>query len=355
MHVLKFRPMPLRAAIAALFLLSFAPLSAMAQGGGVIQGVARTAEDNAPLALSLVRLVPSMPQGTLPEPVLTDTAGRFRFETVPAGDYRLQVERIGYERTLSPVLRLAAGATVTQDVRSGAKAIQLSSLSVRPGGACFTAEQVARDPELATLWNEAKKGVELRRAFELQYRFARTLRQDVRMNWRLRSPTQRHTENTSISNPDSIIARQRRAEALHREQGYTNRGRGRFLLEVPNEKELLDEEFLRDHCINPNVDREDGAFALRFAPVSPRRDQTSIRGVVWVDERTFLIRRIEFEYVEDGRAYAQSSIEYGEVAVGGRSVRLPTRGTAEVHGGNAALSSASANLTYTYRDFQRVN
>jgi hypothetical protein len=79
---------------------------------------------------------------------------------------------------------------------------------------------------VATLWNEAKKGVAARRAFELQYRFARTMRQDVQMRWRLRAPTERHSENTTISNPDSVVARDRRAEAAHRERGYMDRGPG---------------------------------------------------------------------------------------------------------------------------------
>jgi hypothetical protein len=87
-----------RALLAALLALAPATPLAAQQAAGAIAGQAVAAEGGSPIPLSLVLLLPG---GGGDEPlrsVLTDARGEFRFEGVPAGRYRLRMDRIGLDR-----------------------------------------------------------------------------------------------------------------------------------------------------------------------------------------------------------------------------------------------------------------
>ena len=332
-------------ALAAVLLALGAPSAAFAQAGqGAVEGVARGAEEGSPLSFALIRLLPVRTGAAVPEAVVTDAEGRFRFAAVPAGEYRLQLDQIGYERTLSAVVRVQAGATLRQEIRSTMRPVQLESLTVR-AGQCLTAAQLGDDPELAALWNEAKKGVEARRAFGMQYRFTRILRQDVEERWRVRGTRRVHMEDTIVNEPDSVVVREVRRRAQQRAEGYASEGR----LILPPETDLLDDDFLRDHCLETSFEEEDGAFALRFRPLQARRSGVGIRGTIRVDAGTYAIRRLEFEYLRDGRPFAETSVDYADVAVAGSTLRLPDRGRASVRpGGVGRALLARVNATYTF-------
>jgi hypothetical protein len=344
---------------AALLLLLLPATRAAAQGGaGTIEGVATSAEDGTPLPFALVRLLPAeSPAGAAPPTPLqqriTSAEGRFRLVDVPAGDYRLQLARIGYRPVLTPALRVRAGETLRHEIRGTTQVVQLAPVTVRSEGSCLRAAQLADEPRLAELWNEARKGLEIRRAFERQYRFAYVQRQDVAMQWRIGKTSRRVRVDTTVSEPDSVIARDRRRQSENRARGYA-RGGGNQLV-APNEKELLDDEFLRDHCLETAIAEEEGALGLRFRPVESRRDRVAIRGTIWVDAASYLVRRLEFAYLDGGRPYAEVRLDYGDVAVGGSALRLPTggRATIRVRGAQAALlSRGEATLAYTYGTFE---
>lgn len=344
---------PILRAAAALVILLAAP--AAAQTAGAVEGVARSAKDGAALSLLLIRLVPAVRQAGAPQGVVTDVQGRFRFAGVPAGEYRIQVEQIGHERTLSPVLTVQPGATVQQDIRSTMVPIQLAGITV--GGRCLTAAQLPGDPRLAALWNEARKGVETRRAVSLQYRYLRTLRQDIQIKPRIGRTQHETREEIVISDPDSIRERERRVHESRQREGYGTQKRTSFTLSLPNETELLSDEFLREHCLETSVVEDEGAFALRFRPVRIVGGRVDIQGAVWVDAKTFLIRRLELEYLDGSRPSSQVTINYADTPIGGSVLRLPASGQVSGRPGGAlgvAIVRLTADVTFGYRDFQRV-
>ncbi len=357
MRLISLLPSRLAHALAALLVLLAASPAGGQQAGGVVEGVARNANDGAPLPFLLIRLVPSAPQpGAQAQRVLTDGAGRFRAEGVPAGEYRLQVEQIGYERSTSPPVRVVAGATLQQEVRSAMVPIQLEGLTVRAGGGCLTGARLGEDAELAALWNEAKKGVEIRRAFDLQYRYSRVLRQEGQARWRFRRPTPVSRADTVRNEPDSVLVQERRRQAAHRAGGYGSQA-STFTLRLPNEKEMLDDEFLQAHCLETGVDRGEGTLALRFRPVQTPRGLIGIRGAIWLDAATYQIRRLEFEHLQNGRSIAQTHVDYQDLTVGGSRLRLPASGHVEGRPSgrvSALMTGVAATLTYSYRGFERV-
>ena len=157
-----------------------------------------------------------------------------------------------------------------------------------------------------------------------------------------------------MNEPDSVLARDERRRARHRAEGHAAGN----LLSVPDEKEILDDAFLRDHCLETSFSTNDETFAVRFRPVAERRDGTGIRGTVWMDAGTFLIHRMDVDYLRGGRPFASSTMVYGDVAGAGGTLRLPVRGSAALlrpAGAAAAmLSGATVAITYEYAGFQAV-
>ena len=115
-----------------------APSWARAQSGAVVTGRV-TAEGGPPLAGASV-LIESLAMGAV-----TREDGRFRFEVpatrVPAGPVRLTARILGY-RPATVELRLAAGATVTQDFALAANPLKLGEVVVTGAGTSTTAEKL---------------------------------------------------------------------------------------------------------------------------------------------------------------------------------------------------------------------
>jgi hypothetical protein len=244
---------------------------------------------------------------------VTGSGGAFRLAGVPAGRYRLQLVRIGYRPVLSPEIALAAGATLAHDLRVTAQPLVLAAVTVRGGAAaCVTDDLLAGEPALAAVWEQARDGVELRRAFERQYRFVRTERTDLTAHWRLRGarPLPREVVRY-VSTPDSAAARDRRDALARRARGYRyQEGQG---AEPPNEKDLTDPAFLGDHCLDAEPARAPGLVGVRFRPVAARRDADDVRGTLWLDSADFRARYLDVEWVRGDERSAVGRLEYGDV------------------------------------------
>lgn len=95
------RPAGVGAALAAAVAL------AMPDGAGaqVFQGRVLDAEDDAPVAVALVRLLDVAGQDVAV--ALADSLGRYRLEAPEPGTYRLVAERIGYALSDTPLLEVA--------------------------------------------------------------------------------------------------------------------------------------------------------------------------------------------------------------------------------------------------------
>jgi hypothetical protein len=340
--------------IAASLLLFAGALPARAQeGGGTVEGVATEAGDGRPLPYSMVRLLPVPARAGESLRVLTEADGRFRIARVPAGEYRVQLERIGYQSARSEVVRVQAGQTTRVDIRGSVQAIVLAPFTAGPR--CLGAGELAGDSALATLWAEAKKGVDTRRAFERQHRFRRVLRQDVTQHLRLLRDEKVVRVDTLLSEPDSVIARERAQQARHGSGRYINQSSGNFLISETDERELLREDFLTGHCLSADVARQPGLLGFTFRPVRVAEGQQTMRGTLWMDSTTFMARRLELQYSQGRQVMARVRLDFTDVPVsGGRSLRLPTSGTVTGYPRQVMMQSVSANLAYTYDQFEPV-
>lgn len=135
---------------AVALVLSFAipaPLGAQSAGGVLVGRIA--AEDGRPLGAANVALR-ALPDTTRVRNAVTDDAGRFRIDDVPAGRYVVQAVYIGYEPACSQAITVAAGERVdvgTLRMRPAVFVLEGISVETQRAPATFAADR--------TLYNTA--------------------------------------------------------------------------------------------------------------------------------------------------------------------------------------------------------
>lgn len=316
----------------------------------VVRGHALAA-DGVPIPLSVVRLLPA--SGGRGRTTLTDAHGAFSFDTVAAGTYRLQMERIGYTAPASDEFPVGAGQISERTLRAAMRPVVLEAVS-SGRAACYTHRRLAEAPAVQALWLEAQKAGEHRRAFIRGYSFRYDQSTRGAASIRILRDRRIQQDTTIISHPDS-------ARALRERRERSGKPRGRSL--PPDEGYLLADEFLETHCLEDNPQQDSaGMWALRFRPVAASlssRDSVGFAGTLRLDPRTLAVRRIEFDLLKGGKSWGIGMLEYADVQTPFGTVRLPSR--AWVRGDPRGLAGvlitgfAGTAETTNYRDFQRIN
>jgi len=151
------RPLAL---LAALLILGVSATPDAIGQGATVQGQARAEEGGAPVPFALVRLVradsSALPSDNPPQGI-TNADGRYRFDGVAPGRYRVQLTRIGFRPLLSDPVQVAAGETVRLDLRVASQPLVLPPVTVT-ADVCVPAKQFKEHPQLQTLWQQARDG-----------------------------------------------------------------------------------------------------------------------------------------------------------------------------------------------------
>ena len=108
------------ALLAALLILGMSATPDAIAQKATVEGHARAEEGGAPVQFALVRLVRAdsspLPSDSPPQGI-TNADGRYRFDGVAPGRYRVQLLRIGFRPLLSDPVQVAAGETVQLELR----------------------------------------------------------------------------------------------------------------------------------------------------------------------------------------------------------------------------------------------
>jgi hypothetical protein len=307
----------------------------------------------------VVRLLPAGDTTRAPlATTLTDSAGAFRLRPVPAGSYRLGVARVGVQSVTSEAVQVGAGASVRHDLAVALGAVQLPALSI--GQRCYTGTQLDEAPALATLWREAQKAGDARRAFDHAYRYSYDWQQELTASLRLLPDRQMSKRRTVTNVPAETRARDARLRQLRDQVGYGST-EGGVNLDPPDLPELLGSDFLQTHCVFADAEPVNGAWAVRFRPVgAPRPGRVDIRGTLWIGRDAFEVRAFDYEYLRDGRPFGGGTITYTDVAVPGGTVRLPSEVQFRVSGRVLGARSAVVSRLHGtvslrgYRGFVRA-
>jgi len=345
------RPLAL---LAALLILGVSATPDAIGQGATVQGQARAEEGGAPVPFALVRLVradsSALPSDNPPQGI-TNADGRYRFDGVAPGRYRVQLTRIGFRPLLSDPVQVAAGETVRLDLRVASQPLVLPPVTVT-ADVCVPAKQFKEHPQLQTLWQQARDGASVRTELMARFRY-HVLTHEESYELKADGPTAPGTlDQRYFSDPKWAVknAARRREQVLSR--GYYSPNDGFY---VPNELDVLHDDFLQTHCLVSAATRGVGEVGVRFRPIPTRRNFLDVFGTIWLDSATYLARRIELEYVDGDESRGTVRVDFADVAVAGGTLRMPVGAafTMRPSRKNPARRT-EGKVTYTYSGFEEI-
>ena len=241
-------------------------------------------------------------QGALVVAGVTDVAGRRVLPVGVPGSYRVRARRIGFEPFLSDPVAAAAGQVVEVALRMPARRVVLSALVVSAAARC-DARAVAADAHVATVWEEVRKALTLSelsrrdRAASMAHMQARAFERHL--------DTRDAERRLFVHPPRSITSRpfEARAPGELSDSGYVRRVDGMLEFLAPDERVLLSDEFVRDHCFalaprdGADAETTSGLIGLEFSP-APARRVPDVAGVIWIDSVSAELRYMDFWFVD---------------------------------------------------------
>jgi hypothetical protein len=350
------RPIALLAAL--LILGSSAMPDAIAQKA-TVEGRA-SAEGGAPVQFALVQLVHAesspVPLENPPQ-AITNADGRYRFEGVTPGRYRVQLLRIGFRPVLSDPVQVAAGQTAQFEFRVASQPLMLPPVSVTvTADVCVPAKNLKEHPQLQTLWQQARDGASVRTELMARFRY-HVLNHEESYELRADGPTPPGTlDQPFVSDPKWAVRNAARNREQRLSRGYygpsNDKGDG---FHVPHELDVLHEDFLKTHCFVAAPARGEGEVGLHFRPLGTRRSFIDILGTIWLDSATYLARRLELEYVDGVDSRGTVRVDFADVPVAGGTLRMPVGVAFTIRPSRKnPTRRTQGKVTYTYSGFEEV-
>ena len=305
-----------------LLALAVALAAAGGASGQLVMGEVVEAETGAPIAGAFVRLLGV--DGAGRAAFLTGPDGRYQVQAPAAGEYTLQVERIGYEAVSVGPLQVEAPGVTRQTIRVNQQAIELAGLvvatearrcSLEDGNAGSTQvvwSQVRTALDAAS-WTSRQRGL----SFRIQQRQRRLSPGDGTVLDEERRTIPALGGNSVRSLPAAELA----------ESGYVRTADdGSFEYFGPDAEVVLSPAFLDGHCfgLRRGEGETAGMIGLEFVPAGTP-DRPDVSGVAWVDEASSRLVFLEFSYqglpYEVGTELAGGEVHYEELPDGRWIVR----------------------------------
>ncbi len=262
--------------------------------GQVIRGQVIDSISGRPVSAGFVVLLDETGQEVFR--ALTGVSGSFAIRA-QAGEYRLRSERIGYMAYTSPPFVLAEGQELSYDLHIATIPTQLSAITVTGSDRCR--QSAADAANTATVWEEARKALAAAAwTFDRElYRYSLSL-YERRLDRRARRVLE-ESRRTNEGFTRSPFRSARSAWDLAQNGYVTANPDGSWTYDAPDANVLMSDAFLTTHCLSVVRDRGDTSrVGLAFEPVKGETEGSDISGVLWLDEATARLRRLEYQYTE---------------------------------------------------------
>jgi hypothetical protein len=282
---MKWSPVFLRLALGVAIALS--PVSLDAQ---VVRGQVLAAEDNSTIRGAFVILVDTL--GRQRAASLSDATGSFRIQAPEPGIYQLRWELVGRPVDQSPRFELKAGTETSLRIFSFTMPQTLGSVQVSAASSCPSNPDSER---VASLWVEIAKALRVsqwsmnddRLLFDVE-----TIRRDWDPKFETVAAESRVVHEGMKGRPFETMPPDFLAE-----YGYMVASGPQQHYFAPDEKSLLHDTFIAQHCLSlakPPAGLET-LIGIAFAPV-PGRTRPDISGVFWLNRDSLLLRAIDYRY-----------------------------------------------------------
>ena len=264
-----------------------AAASALAQGGGgrLLTGAVVARANQAPLAHSMVSLQPVGRQ------TFTDDMGRFAFQGVPPGNYRLRATHLGFAPVELSVAIPRDTAPTRVRVELAEVQVTLATVKVTADAPCVApgAPDPAREREFSVIFQQLEQNAQQYRLLADSFPYAY------------------HEERTNFSvRGDSVIESVHTDTALLRSDrpGWTYRP-GRVVstdfitrqrsMHLPTLSDFASDEFVANHCFRygGTVHSADGDAVRIDFRAADRLASPDVNGTILLDAGTYQIRRAE--------------------------------------------------------------
>ncbi|MDQ6829864.1 MAG: carboxypeptidase-like regulatory domain-containing protein [Gemmatimonadota bacterium] len=247
-----------------------------------------------------------------PRSSLTDERGRFAIAASGAGQYVLEVKRIGVKRVSTPLTQFAAGETREFTIGVAAViALQTEVIITEQSRCALRAEDGSR---AAAIWDDVRAALVATELSVAERRFSATFRDYTRdldpASGRvlLEQRTERRgvTTNPYVSAPPSELS----------EKGYIVSEAGNVRrYRAPDASVLISDAFVRDHCfrLTDGLALAPGTIGLAFKP-TPARRKSDVTGTLWLDRATHELQFLDFDYVNEPEPRSEDATPGGQVS-----------------------------------------
>lgn len=276
----------------------------------VVRGAVSEAGSGTPLAGAMVVLFDA--DGDRVDRVLTDASGGFSTEADRPGRYYVRVDRIGYASLTTDPFDVPVAGTF-QRIAVPIRPIRLRGLDVAGTRRCEVRPEEGR--VTARVWEEARKALQAAAWTQstgvYRYTLLHFVRDLDRSGDEVLEERQSFKRGSSKAPFVSLPGSELVARGFVQEEPDSG-----TIYYAPDAEAFLSDAFLDTHCMGAR--RGDaGSIGLVFEPVEGRT-LPDIEGVLWLDEETAQLDRLEFSYVNVSR-----SREIGEPGGQVTFTRLP--------------------------------
>lgn len=226
-----------------------------------------------------------------------------RFIKLPgAGTYRILLRRVGFRaQTLGPV-KVGLTDTLSLDARVPKVPVTLPTMRVDEGARCdLSTARTADASRTIALWEQLRTALRLNELAQLEARRSTSrssVRQYVTRVDGRNFTVLRHTVLPERSNEALTFGTFSSGDISA--SGYVRHEEGSALYVAPNEKVLLSNAFVTEHCFRlvTGAGAQAGLIGLAFTPV-PSRRVPEIAGTLWADSATGTPSFIDFWFIDE--------------------------------------------------------
>ena len=272
--------------LVSLVLLAFAS-SLDAQ---VLRGRLLDEGTGTPIGGAFVRLVDA--NGKRVSETLSHATGVYVARATAPGTYKLHVEMLGYRTYVSPPFTM--DSSMVRDIRMPQVAIELPPINASTTTRCNPRNGMAA--AAATMWEEVRKALAITtwttQQGNIVFQILSTNRTLDARDSHVLSELKDITTSATRGSPFSTLS----PDSLFKGGFIQAEGDGTYSYYGPDADLILSEQFMDTHCFHAVLDRKNpNAVGLAFEPAG-RIKPSDVRGVLWLDKKSYLLDRLEFSY-----------------------------------------------------------